>query len=329
MNTPTPSIPPSASRFPLETLHAAAHMYYLQDATQSQIADRLGVSRPTVSRLLAEARRIGLVRIEIVNPREPELDALAVRLREALGLDRVWVAPGDQSGNVRTGLAEQVADALAGMALAPGDGLLIASGNTLYEVARGPLPSLPGVVMIPTVGGVAEPEPWHQTNEIARSMAERTNARPVFLFAEAMPSAALYERLLDDPSFQHVRELWASAKGALLGIGAPPLSRGSISRSVPLDDEQMYRAVGDVALNFYDLAGDPVEFAGSDRMVRPTRDVLRAIPHTVGIAVGAGKAVSIRGAVRAGLITALITDERTANELLEMLARAAQVSTGE
>ncbi|MEY9950787.1 sugar-binding transcriptional regulator [Leifsonia sp. EB34] len=316
------SLPPgSASRFPLDTLYGAAHMYYLEDATQSEIAGRLGVSRPTVSRLLAEARRIGLVRIEIVNPREPELDALASRLRDVLGIDRVWIAPGDQSGNLRTGLTAQVAVALAEMELAPGDGLLIASGNTLYEVARGPLPSLPGVVLIPTVGGVAEPEPWHQPNEIVRSMAERTNARPVFLFAEAMPSAPLYERLLDDPSFQRVQELWAGAKGALLGVGAPPLSRGSISRSVPLDDEQMYRAVGDVALNFFDIEGEPVEFEGSDRMVRPPRDVLRAIPHTVGIAVGAGKAVSIRGAVRAGLIGALITDERTAGELIELSGR--------
>lgn len=316
--SPTPAGASGAgnSRFALATLHTAAHMYYLEDATQSEIAGRLNVSRPTVSRLLSEARRIGLVRIEIVNPRDAEVSDLAARLATTLGIAKAYVAAGDQSANLRTGLSEQVAAALADMALNPGDALLIASGNTLYEVARGPLPELPGVVLVPTVGGVAEPEPWHQTNEIARSMAERTKATAMFLFAEAMPSAALYERLLDDPSFQRVQALWASATGALLGIGAPPLTRASISRSVPMSDVELRKAVGDVALNFIDIDGQPVEFAGSDRMVRTPLDALRTIPHTVGIAVGAEKAAGIRAAAAGGLIRSLITDERTAVALL-------------
>ena len=51
-----------------EQLMTAAVMYYEQSASQQEIARRLGVSRPTVSRLLARAREIGIVRIEIVAP---------------------------------------------------------------------------------------------------------------------------------------------------------------------------------------------------------------------------------------------------------------------
>jgi len=64
--------PPDAARCALELMVAAARLYYLQDATQAAIADRLGTSRPTVSRLLAGARGVG-----IVGPTGGGLDELA------------------------------------------------------------------------------------------------------------------------------------------------------------------------------------------------------------------------------------------------------------
>ena len=54
----------------VEPMVTAAVMYYQAHRSQAQIARHLGVSRPTVSRLLARARQLGIVRIEIV-PRPP------------------------------------------------------------------------------------------------------------------------------------------------------------------------------------------------------------------------------------------------------------------
>jgi deoxyribonucleoside regulator len=46
----------------------AARLYYEDCLIQQQIADELGVSRPTVSRLLTEAKRQGIVQITIIDP---------------------------------------------------------------------------------------------------------------------------------------------------------------------------------------------------------------------------------------------------------------------
>src|SRR6266436_2649604 len=43
----------------------AAHLYYVEDRSQEEVAKQLGVSRSTASRLLAEARQTGIVRIEV------------------------------------------------------------------------------------------------------------------------------------------------------------------------------------------------------------------------------------------------------------------------
>ena len=54
----------------LAALVLISEMYYIQGRTQKDIADSLGLSRPTVSRLLQTARDLGVVRISIVDPSE-------------------------------------------------------------------------------------------------------------------------------------------------------------------------------------------------------------------------------------------------------------------
>ena len=308
------------TRFPLDTVYQAARMYYLEDATQVEIAARLGVSRPTVSRLVAEARRAGLVRIEVVDPFQDETVALAERLQVVLGLRAVHLAAVTHAATLGTDLAAPLAAAVEGMGLVPGDAVLMSSGRTVYDVAHAGMPRMPGVQLAPTVGGQADPMPWFQTNEITRAAAEASGAIPAFLFAQALPSPAMRSSLDEDPAFQHVVGLWGRAKGAILGIGAPIPTRDALTRGVPVEDAVFDHAAGDVCLNFFAADGSPIEFPGGDRMVRTSRAVLSAVPHAVGVAVGEAKVPSIIGAVRGGLVGELVSDAATARALLDALA---------
>ncbi|OYN99563.1 sugar-binding transcriptional regulator [Enemella evansiae] len=308
--------PRRASALNLEAAYRAARMYYLEDATQAQIAARLNVSRPTVSRLIAEARRAGLVRIEVVPPNATESSELADRLAESLGLQGVRLAPRIRAGHAGHDLRPAVAAVLEELAMTPGEVLLVASGETTYEVSQGPLPPLPGVLLAPTVGGVSEPEAHFQTNEITRAIAQRTGAIPRLLFAPAVPSPALYRTLLEDPDFRATTALWDRARVALVGVGAAPLARGSISAHVPLGSASIRSAAGDVCLNFVDHEGGPVEFEGSDRMIRISPEQLRRIDACIAVAAGENKVRSIRACARAGLFNRLITDVPTAEALL-------------
>src|SRR4051794_7034222 len=137
------------TRFPRGLMYTAATLYYEQDATQAQVAERLGLSRATVSRLLSEARRAGIVRIAVTAPVDHELDVLARRLAAALGLQAAWVAPVSAHGPVGERLAPPLSAALRAAALEPGDVLLVSSGRTVYEVAQGTLPALPGTTIAP------------------------------------------------------------------------------------------------------------------------------------------------------------------------------------
>ncbi|GAB3714553.1 sugar-binding transcriptional regulator [Nocardiopsis nanhaiensis] len=298
-----------------ERLYRAAQLYYEQGATQAEVAEQLSVSRPSVSRLLAEARAVGLVEITVHRPSSQSTQELSARLREALELDAVHIAPGDQSERVGLGLGPLARHALSGVGLRPGDVLLIASGVTTYALAQQRMGDYPGVIVAPTVGGQAEADPWHQTNEVVRMFTSTSGGRPHYLFAPALPSPALLTALQDDPGFQQIVQDWGSAKAALVGVGAPPLSRESISRSVPRDHPNLAKSVGDVCLAFFDREGAEVTFPGNERMVRVPGDALRAVPHRIAVAVGQEKTLSITVAARSGWLNQLVTDEATAQAI--------------
>ncbi|ANY06435.1 sugar-binding transcriptional regulator [Pseudonocardia sp. HH130630-07] len=311
--------PRGFTRRDLGLMYRAARLYHLDELNQAAIADRLSVSRPTVSRLLAEARRVGIVRITVHDP-----DTLAtggdeaLRLAGALGIEKVWLAP-VAATDLGPALAEPVGEALREAGLGAGDVLLVSSGRTVWELSHEALPAVPGLEIVPTVGGVAEPEAWHQTNEITRAVAERMQGRPNFLFTQAMPAPAMRHTLVEDPEFQRVTGFWARADAALVGVGAPPAGRDSISTSVPLDDEGLRAGVGDVCLNFYRADGDAIDFPGSERMVRISPDELRKVARTIAVAVGTEKVPSIVSGARAGLFNRLVTDVPTAQSLLDAL----------
>ncbi len=304
--------------FSPQLLFRAATLYYVEDATQAAIADRLGTSRATVSRLLSEARRRGIVKIDVIAPVEADTAQLGERVGAALGLQAVHLStvPAVGAGTPGAALAPAAAAALAGAGLAHGDVLIVSSGRTVFEVAQASLPALPGVRVTPTVGGQDDPNAWYQTNEITRTVAAKIGGTPTFLYAPALPGPDLHERLLEDDSVRRVTYLWEQARCALLGVGAPPAVRRSIPAFVPI--QAVATAVGDICNRFFDRDGNDVPFPGGDRLIATGADLLRRIPVGIAVACGPEKVPAIAAGARAGYFNQLVTDVPTAQALLAL-----------
>lgn len=93
------------SRYSKSLMYAAAKLYYEDDVRQNDTAERLELSPATVSRLLAEARRLRMVRIEVVPPEDHGLGDLARRLKRALELDAVALSDQPPTGQPGVALA--------------------------------------------------------------------------------------------------------------------------------------------------------------------------------------------------------------------------------
>ncbi len=299
----------------------AAVMYYEQSASQQEIADHLGISRPSVSRLLQRARDIGIVKIEIVPPGVD--DRLVHRLQTKLGLSVLYVAPG-RANEADPGplLSGPCASALDAARISSGDVMVVSWGRAVYSVSRGVQRTIPGVIVAPAMGGNASDRPWFQPNEIVRTISNTLGGRPVYLNAPALVSQSLAEPLRAEPEIREVVSLWDRAKVALVGVGAWPKPDPSYAAAgFPVDDLALTDAVGDVAGWSFRLDGSIVHHSADTRVLLGlTPDQLRAIPHVICFAGSASKARAAIGAARSGLIKVLVTDAATARAMDETLS---------
>src|SRR3954466_6217136 len=211
-------------------MYAAARLYYDEGLTPHGVAQRLSVSRSTVSRLLQLARDNDIVRIEVRAPSPAA--SLSADLSAELGLKRAVVVPAQ---GARAGLQALVAPALGELGrtgLAADDVLAVSWGTTVWEIAQAQrLPSLRGVRLVPAVGGMDERDVRFQPNEIARRVAAASGAEVSFLHAPALPAADLRRSLLSDPQIAERLDLWNRIPTALVGLGMPP--HGAPGRAPP------------------------------------------------------------------------------------------------
>lgn len=292
-------------------MQSAAKLHYIEGLSQLEVSRRMEVSTATVSRLLGLAREEGIVRIEVV-----ELDGtdeLQDRLSAALGLKTVRVTEGGKMA-----LGAQAGSLLLEAGLAPGGVVAIGWGRTVQSVIAAGLPGLPGVMVVPTTGGLNETASHFQINEFVRMAAEQMGGKPQFLHAPSVVSPELHEVLIRDPGTARLIGHWDCVGAAILGVGS--IQRGSsIGASTGFEPEDAQRVAGDVVRHYFDAEGHEIPWPGQKYLMSISRAQLRRVSMSIGVATGPEKAGAIIGAVRSGMINALVTDNRTAGHILEAL----------
>ncbi|MCH6470293.1 sugar-binding transcriptional regulator [Sinomonas terrae] len=304
-------------------------MYYLQDLTMDAIARELRTSRSTVSRLLTFARETGLVQIQIWNPLESsaELES-AISRRYRI---RAHVVP--HVSNLNEAETLDRVSMYAARTLTPFVGsntvLGVAWGSTLTAMSRylnrksthgSTVVQLNGAANTQTMGlGYA--------SEIMRRFGGAYDAA-----VEEFPVPAFFDRaetkrlMWQERSVRRVLDLQAHMSVAVFGVGSVDADvpshvyTGSYLDSADLQSLAEERVVGDVATVFYREDGSSDGIALNERSTGPDHTLIRGVEHRFCVVSGPSKARSLRGALRARLVTQLVIDEATARALLALEA---------
>lgn len=291
-----------------------AKLHYEAEMSQVEIARRLGLSTATVSRLLQRARAEGIVRIEVRDLSEPS--ALTAGLVDYLGLKRAAVVDAPVTG-VLAALAAPVGVMLREHGLQAGSVLAIGWGRAVRALVEAGLPQIPGVIVVPATGGMQQPAPHFQVNEFVRAAAGQLGGSPHFIHAPYLPSSGSRHAFLSDQAIADSVALWETVEVAIVGIGLPHALNGPEASAATASELALVGAAGDVIRHYFDAAGTLVDWDGEARLIAMSVHQLRRAALVIGVAAGEDKAGAIVGAARAKLISALVTDARTAEAILD------------
>jgi DNA-binding transcriptional regulator LsrR (DeoR family) len=309
----------------LYLLSKVSKLYYERSLNQQEIADKLHLSRPKVSRLLQQAQEEGIVQITVHSPPGTFADleeALESRfgLKEAVVVEAVDAKSQDAISRT-IGIA---ASSYFKRNIQDGDIIGIAWGKTLNAMVNALSPlEVNNTHVVQMIGGLGYSEAEEHATSLCRRLTQLLNSKLTMLPAPGIvDNQTVKKALLSDSHMESVFQLFDQINVAYVGVGAPTpdsvlVRNGAIVREEDLAELTRSGAVGDIVLRFFDIDGHPVAADMDSRVIGISLDQLKRIPHVVGVAGGPQKENVVRGVLRGGWINVLITDQATAKRVLE------------
>ncbi|WP_051331063.1 sugar-binding transcriptional regulator [Aneurinibacillus terranovensis] len=310
--------------YTIQEMIRVSKMYYELKMTQQEIAEKENISRPTVSRILDNALKEGIVSFVINYPLD-SVSNLAAELKETFDLQHVFVAPVYVEDNhlilrdVGKGLSSYLSSIIKDR-----DVLGISWGNTLTYVSSSLEPMNKREVKVVQLNGSVSTTS-HSTGSmgILDQFSKVIPAQPYMLPVPAIvDSDQIATAIMQDSSVKEIISMGKTANIAVFGIGKT--SYDSILYKAGYFSEVAYGellnkgAVGDILSRFYNIYGGLCDDDLNNRTIGLQLEDLKGKDHSIAISCGEEKASAILGALNGNYINTLFTDENTAKAVLKL-----------
>lgn len=300
-----------------------AKLYYQFDLSQQKIAEKLGISRPSVSRLLQQAKEQGIVQIKILD-HSKGTDELAATLKKKFNLKECIVVslPVYKEETIKKGLG-QVAAQYIGKIVKNGDIIGATWGTTLYQVAQHVEPkNVKGVSVVQLNGGVSYSKTNTYAADILNYLSSAFNTVPHFLPLPAIVDQTLVANaLMSDRHIRRVLDLGKQSNIALYTVGEinyqSTLFNAGYYSAKDLETLKDLGGIGDICSRIFDLEGNICSPELDERTIGIKLSELSKKEYSILIAGGMDKLDGIYGALNGEFANVLIIDQHTAQLLLE------------
>ena len=295
----------------------AAVLYYDKKCTQQEIAQIMGLSRQTVSKLLNDAIRERVVEIRIHDPQK-DCAELERMLCSRFGIEDASVCGVSCTNNTtRQTMTIRAAVNYVLPLLEQGNlNIAISWGRTIREFVN-QISHVPthGNLVYPLFGATDQDDSCFSSNEMARALAEKIGAKfqPAW-FPYRTDNHEDRLLLAKTSYFKKIQALWDCIDIALVGIGNTHIIE-LFGETFGYSFRQT-NVVGDIATHFFDKDGAIQSFHANNMCVSEAN--LKQAKKVIAIACGDDKVCAISSALKTGLVNTLITDEYTAKQLLEL-----------
>jgi DNA-binding transcriptional regulator LsrR (DeoR family) len=304
-----------------------AWLYYLENLTQAEIGERLGLTRARVNRMLSEARESGLVRISL-NSKFSDCIEIEQVLREKFDLHDAVIVPTPEDAKEIASVIGMAAGAYLSHFLEDNriTTIGIGWGATLRETIRQVTPANYSDLWITSMMGGLSRGLELNTFEISGELARLLQAQCSYLAAPIYAgSARSRDTILEQEVFKDVLGRIDRIDLALLSMGdlSPRslLVRHGLPGDVSTDELRKAGAVGDVLGQFIDAKGKVINHGINKRAIALPLDRLSRVKTVMLIAGGANKTRVIAAALRGRIGNVLVSDQKTVAAAIDLIER--------
>jgi deoxyribonucleoside regulator len=305
-----------------DLIKEAAWLYYHDELNQSQIAERMQLSRASVVNYLSEARDRGWIKLYL------DSDVFlghrfAAELCRVYGLKQALIvaeATGDEN-LAESRVVQAAADWLPRL-LEPGDRLGVSWGETIFRLAQAVPRQIIGDLTVVQLLGSRPADLGFAAETCTTILSQQLGAHCVNLHVPLLLSDRdLADRLRREPVVAGQLAAIANCNKTVLACGTcdagAHIVRTGILKPDELADARDRGAAGVVCGRLIDARGQPVPSEIEDRMIGVTLDQMRHKDMALLVASGRNRAHSARAAILGGYATHLATSASIARLLLE------------
>ncbi|ULJ59811.1 sugar-binding transcriptional regulator [Wielerella bovis] len=297
-------------------------LYYQEGKSQQEIATLMGLSRPTVAKLMQYASERGFLEIRINDPRDNH-NSLTEQIKQRFGLSAVQLVPNPMQDDYAH-LLQEIGQAGARMLeqmVNDGDVIAIEWSSSIQAMAQALQPqSRKQVKVVQLRGSDTQMQQGFNEAESIRLVCQAFDA-----IGETLPLPAVFDNVQTKnlvEQEQNIRRVLESARQsriAVFTVGAP--NRESLLfRSGFFTEQEMtqllQRSVGSICARFLDDKGRICLPDLNNRTTGIALPDLRHKEQRLLIAGGKERVQAIRVALEYGYANRLVTDEQTAQSLL-------------
>lgn len=300
-----------------------AKLHYEYQYTQGMIAEKYGISRPFVSKLLTEAIERGIVTITVNDPNRTE-NRIEQIIRQKYELRRVIVVPNEIGSDARARACAAFGKYINTI-IKSGDTVALGAGQTLnlsgrYLIHRDDLQDIRIVSMEGTQNNLLHSD---YRNETVKAYADAWGGRPYVLPIPAFIKSAEAKKLIEEEqSVQSIRAIQREANIAIFTVSLVTAGKSTTHvRSGLFTEEEMQSirqegAISNCLFHFLNSEGkicaDQYEKMNSSMPI----EWLRQKEYRICISVGREKIEAIQAIINSGYANVLIIDENIAEALM-------------
>lgn len=313
-------------------IYKCCKMYYEDNLGQKEIADTIGISRVSVSRMLQAGRETGIVQIQIISPNHLTYSQLERELEQQFGIKEAVVvdnSPLSTSYDQISALSSATISLLESY-LREGDVVGVSMGMTLHNICNGARMNTNSIncTFVPLLGGISTARKAAadvHSNQIALEFAQMFGGQYREFFSPAVFSdSKVLKGLMKETMMQEILKYYKEIKTAIMGIGTPNRATSTMVKAgyiYPEQVDEMVRngMVGDLSLQFFDEEGNTSKFESfNERVAGMPLEQLKNVENKICIGGGEQKVKAIYGALKGGFVNILVTDRECAQQLIDM-----------